>query len=471
MKTYQDYLKVEDNDDARMKFCRAVITEHKNSDMYKNAVIADEYDRQQNTTIMNFKRALFNLQGKPVDDLWSANYKLASNYFKRFVTQENQFLLGNGVSWKKEDTKNKLGDDFDTRLQQAGRAALVGGVSFGFWNLDKMIVFKITEFAPLYDEDTGALRAGVRFWQIESSKPLRATFYEEDGYTDYIWKKGKGEILTNAQGVEVGKKRAYILKTRTSEVDGTEIYDGENYPTFPIVPLWGNPHHQSEILGIRSKIDAYDIVESGFADDLDSAQIYWILHNTGGMEDADLAQFIERLHIVHAATVDDSAGVGVDAHTVDIPHESREKLLDRLKSDLYKEFMALDTDNLANGNATATQIRAAYEPLNSKADEYEYCIHDFLDGILAVAGIEDTPTFTRSMIVNVQEEVQVLVQAASYLETDYVTRKIMTLFGDTDLVDDMLAQRDAEDMERLDNVNTPKDEQNPAERRTDANET
>lgn len=463
-------MRVEDNDEARMKFVQSVITEHKNSDMYKTAVIADEYDRQLNTTIMNFKRALYNLEGKPVDDLWSANYKLASNFFKRFVTQENQFLLGNGVNWKKEDTKNKLGKDFDTRLQQAGRAALVGGCSYGFWNLDKLVVFKILEFAPLYDEESGALRAGVRFWQIESTKPLRATLYEEDGYTDYIWRKGKGEILTDDRGVAIGKKRPYILKTRTSEVDGTEIYDGENYPTFPIVPLWGNPHHQSEILGIRSKIDAYDIVESGFADDLDSAQIYWILHNTGGMEDSDLAQFIERLHIVHAATVDDSAGVGVDAHTVDIPHESREKLLDRLKSDLYKEFMALDIDNLANGNATATQIKAAYEPLNSKADEFEYCVHDFLDGVLAVTGIEDTATFTRSILVNVQEEVQILVQAASYLNEDYVTRKVMTLLGDADQVDEMLALKDAEDIERLDNVNTPEDEQEIAQRRTDANE-
>ena len=191
MKTYQDFLKVPDNDNERMKFIREVITQHKSSNAYKTAVIADEYDRQQNTTIMNFKRALFNLQGKPVDDLWSANYKLASNFFKRFVTQQNQYLLGNGIIWGEEETGNKLGKDFDTRVQEAGRAALVEGCSFGFWNLDKLVVFKVTEFAPLYDEENGALMAGVRFWQLESTKPLRATFYELDGYTDYIWKKSQ----------------------------------------------------------------------------------------------------------------------------------------------------------------------------------------------------------------------------------------------------------------------------------------
>ena len=279
MKTYQDLLKVIETDDARMKFVREVITEHKNSDLYRNAVIAEDYDKQQNTTIMQFRRALYNLQGKPVDDLWSANYKLASNFFKRFVTQENQFLLGNGISWNKDDTSDKLGNDFDTQVQRAGREALIAGCSFGFWNLDHLVVFKLSEFAPLYDEENGSLMAGVRFWQLDTTKPLRATFYEPDGYTDYIWEKAQGEVLKD--------KRPYILKTRTTQVDGTEIYDGENYPSFPIVPLWGNPNHQSELLGIRASIDAYDIVKSGFADDLDSAQVYWILHNTGGMDDAE----------------------------------------------------------------------------------------------------------------------------------------------------------------------------------------
>lgn len=444
MKTYQDLLKVLDDDNARMKFVREVITEHENSDLYKTAVIADEYDRQQNTTILNFQRALYNLQGKPVNDPWSANYKLASNFFKRFVTQQNQFLLGNGINWSKQDTGGKLGEDFDTRVQQAGRAALVAGCSFGFWNLDKLVVFKLTEFAPLYDEENGALMAGVRFWQLDKTKPLRATLYEIDGYTDYIWEKAKGEVLK--------EKRPYILKTRTTQVDGTEIYDGENYPSFPIVPFWGNPNHQSELLGIRSSIDAYDIVKSGFADDLDSAQVYWILHNTGGMDDTDLAQFIERLHIVHAAAVDDAAGTAVDAHTVDIPHESREKLLDRIERDLYKDYMAFDPDKIAGGAATATQIRAAYEPLNSKADEYEYCAIQFLQGILEVAGIEDNPTFERSYVVNRQEEIQTIIAAASYLTDDYITQKILAILGDADMVDDMLAEKDAEDIERIDTI-------------------
>lgn len=440
MYTYQDLTEVRERDVDRMNFVRKVIDGHKTSSLYKTAVIADEYDRQQNSTIMQYRKLLYTITGEAVADNYSANYKTASGYFNRFVTQQNQYLLGNGITWQEESTADRLGKDFDNRVQEAGKMALVGGVSFGFFNFDHLEVFSVLEFAPLYDEENGALRAGVRFWQVDNSKPMRATLYEEDGYTEYMWKYGKGEVLSD--------KRAYTEKIVTSEIDGTMIYDGDNYPTFPIVPLWGNPHHQSEILSIRSEIDAYDLIKSGFANDIDDAsQIYWTIQNAGGMDDIDLAKFVERIKTVRASVVDDNAKA--EAHTLDVPYNAREAILDRLEKDLYKDFMALNTETIAGGAITATQIKAAYEPLNVKTDQYEYCVEDFIQGILTIVGIEDKPTFTRSRIVNVTEEVQVVLASAQYTDSEYVTRKVLTLLGDGDMVDDVLGRMDMEDFDRF----------------------
>ena len=440
MYTYQDLTEVRERDVDRMNFVRKVIDGHKTSNLYKTAVIADEYDRQQNSTIMQYRKLLYTITGEAVADNYSANYKTASGYFNRFVTQQNQYLLGNGITWQEESTAERLGKDFDNRVQEAGKMALVGGVSFGFFNFDHLEVFSVLEFAPLYDEENGALRAGVRFWQVDNSKPMRATLYEEDGYTEYMWKNGKGEVLSD--------KRAYTEKIVTSEIDGTMIYDGDNYPTFPIVPLWGNPHHQSEILSIRSEIDAYDLIKSGFANDIDDAsQIYWTIQNAGGMDDIDLAKFVERIKTVRASVVDDNAKA--EAHTLDVPYNAREAILDRLEKDLYKDFMALNTETIAGGAITATQIKAAYEPLNVKTDQYEYCVEDFIQGILTIVGIEDKPTFTRSRIVNVTEEVQVVLASAQYTDSEYVTRKVLTLLGDGDMVDDVLGRMDMEDFDRF----------------------
>ena len=152
MLTYQDLLAIGESDKAKMDFVRSAIFKHQSTDLYRNAVIADKYDKKQNVTIMDYQKLLYKITGEVVPDNFSANYKIASNFFFRFVTQESQYLLGNGIMLDENELKDRLGKDFDTRLQEVGRDALVDGVAFGFWNKDHMEVFRITELVPLYDE-------------------------------------------------------------------------------------------------------------------------------------------------------------------------------------------------------------------------------------------------------------------------------------------------------------------------------
>lgn len=439
IKTYQDLLEVGNIERNRMEFVLAAISEHKASEMYRVAQDAKLYASGRNATIMSYQKLLYTLTGKAVPDNYTANHKCASGFFKRFVTQEAAYLLGNGVTFEDEATKEKLGKDIDTVLYKGAKSALIQAVSFGFYNNDHVEIYDLTDFVPLYDEENGALMAGIRFWQIEDRKPLRAMLFEVDGYTDYI--KRKDEDIT-----VLHDKRPYILVVQSNQVEGETIYDGMNYPTFPIVPLWANPEKQSELIGKREQIDCYDLIKSGFANDLDDASmIYWTITNAGGMSDIDLAKFIERMKIVKAAVIDgDDTGTKAEAHTIDVPYESREAYLSRLEKDLYKDCMALDTEQIAAGNVTATQIEAAYEPLNQKTDEFEFCVIEFINGILAVAGIEDTPTFTRSQIVNRQEEVEMLLSAGEYLDREYITEKILTLLGDADKVEEVLKRMDEE---------------------------
>lgn len=415
--------------------------EHKSSAMYKIAFDAEEYDRQRNVTIMSYQKLLYTISGQAVPDNYTANHKVASNFFHRFVTQENQYLLGNGMTLDDQKAKEKLGADFDTRLQQAGRNALVQGVAFGFWNNDHLEVFKLTEFVPLYDEENAALMAGIRFWQVDRDKPLRATLYELDGYTDYIKRNNRSmEVLH--------EKRTYKQIVRQSEVDGVEILDGENYPGFPIVPLWGNEHRQSELVGLRQSIDCYDLIKSGFANDLDDASmIYWTLNNAGGMDDIDLAKFVERMKTVKAAVIDGDNGTTAEAHTIEVPYMSRVAYLEKLENDMYNDFQALNVAQLSAAQKTATEIRAAYQPLDNKVDKFEYCIIDFLQGIFVLAGIEGTPTFQRSRIANQLEETQMVLMAAQYLDDETVLKHLPWLTPEE--VDEILKRRDAEDFNRF----------------------
>lgn len=441
MKTYQDLIKIRDNEAARMKFVEEAVREHKASADYKTAVDANAYDRKQNATIKAYQKLLYTMSGVAVPDNYSANHKTVSGFFPRFVTQQNQYLLGNGVTLEDATNKKKLGDNFDGELQKAGRIALVEKMAFCFWNYDHLVVFRFTEFVPLWDEEDGSLKAGIRFWQIDTDKPIRYTLYELDGFTEYV-QKNDAKIQLHQE------KRAYKQITKQSAAEGTEILEGENYPGFPIVPLWGNPHHQSELIGIRESIDCYDLIKSGFANDLDDASmIYWTLENAGGMDDVDLARFVERMKTVKAAVIDGDDGAKAEAHTIDVPYQAREAALDRLKTDLYEDFQIVNVVELSAGAKTATEIRAAYQPMDNKVDEYEYCVLEFLHLLFKIVGIEDNPTFVRSRIVNQTEETQMVLTAAPYLDDEAILKHLPWLTPEE--ADEILQRRDAEDATRL----------------------
>ena len=441
IKTYQDLLDVGQVEKDRMDFVLSAIREHKNSREYKLAEDAELYYKHQNPTIMRYQKFVYNQMGKAVPDIWSANNKIASNWYNYFTTQAVSYLLGNGVTFGKDDTKQKLGKDFDKKIQDVATAACNGGVGFGFWNLDHLECFDLTEFVPLYDEDDGGLKAGIRFWQIDNDKPLRATLYELDGYTEYIKRKDKDvEVLT--------EKRKYTQTKVSNAVEGDIILDGENYPGFPIVPLW-NVNRQSDLVGNRGTIDAYDLMVSGLINNVSDGEfIYWILKNCGGMNEVDDAKFIEQLKLTRVAHADGDEGAGVEAHNVSVEFEASAEALDRLTAQLYKDFMALKVEDVSAGSVTATQIVAAYEPINQKTDQFEYCVTDFIQGILELAGIEDEPTYTRSQMSNQSELLEMVLQCAEYLDDEYVTTKILTLLGDADKAQEVLKRKDAEAAER-----------------------
>ena len=439
MKKYEDLLKIGEDEKRKQEFVFSVINDHKTSELYRNGKIAYDYYCKKNVTITQYRKLLYTMSGEVVPDNYSANFKFTNGFFPIFVKQEASHLLGNGVTFNEDSTKDRLGGDaFDNQLIKAGKASLWGAVAFGFLNLDHVDVFDILEFAPLWGEEDGGLHAGVRFWQIDESKPLRATLYEQDGYTEYMWKDGECEIIKD--------KSKYINIVSTSEADGSEIIDGKNYDGFPIVPLWGNEEHQSAFVGLREKIDGYDIIQSGFANDLDDAsQIYWTITNAGGMDDVDLAKFVERMKTVKAAVVDETGGSTAEAHTMEVPYNARQTLLAELRDGLYRDAMALDTDKITAGGITATAIEASYENLALKCDDFEMNVTEFILGLLDLLGIDDAPTYKRSKIINMSEDTQMVLSAAQYLDDETILKHLPFLSPDEiDSILDNLTREEAE---------------------------
>lgn len=463
--TYQDFLE----EPNVLDFIGKAINQHVSSEDYKIAQQADEYDRQKNTTIYNYVRMIFTSTGVPVEDFTAANNKIASNFFHRLNTQRCMYSLGNGISFSDHKDKRMvngveqtvdltdemLGTEFDTDLRDGAYKALIHGVSFGFWNLNKLYIFPLTEFVPLWDEETGALRAGIRFWQLDKDKPITAVLYEEDGYTKFRGGRHNG----NMNFAVVQPKTAYKQVYRESAADGVEVVGAENYGSLPIVPLWGSKLHQSTLVGMQRAIDSYDLIRSGFANDLtDCAQIYWIISNCSGMTDAELARFRDRLKVQHIA-VADTDNSAVTPYTQEIPFQARQTYLDAIRAGIYEDFGGLDVHTIAAG-ATNDHIDAAYQPLDENADDFEYQIIKFVQQILALMGVEDTPVFKRNRISNQMEQTQMVVMEAQYLDDETVLQKLPNITVDE--IPGILQRKGLENQNRFD-LDIPDDEKDENE--------
>lgn len=442
--TFQDFEKAT-SEEQRKEFVLGAIRAHESSELCKTAKIADLYDRQKNKTINDYVQTIFSLTGSKLEDFTASNNKIASNFFSRLNTQRVMYSLGNGVSFLQpgeegEDVvKEKLGKHFDHDIKEAAYYACIHGESYVFWNVDRIHVFRVTEFVPLWDEHTGELRAGIRYWRLSAEKPMTAILYEEDGYTKFEEQDSK---------ITWGDKKPYAVTIAYTPASGyAEVVGEENYGKLPIVPMWASRLKQSTLIGMQSSIDSYDLIRSGFANDLtDCSQIYWIVKNAGGMTDTDLNRFRDRLKLQHIAAVDGGDGAGAEPYTQEIPYQARKEYLDMIRNGLYEDFGALDVHTVAAG-ATNDHIDAAYQPMDENADDFEFWVAECIQQILALQGIDDYPVFKRNRISNISEQVDIIIKESPWLDSKTILQKLPNIKAEE--VSAIIEQTEADEMDRM----------------------
>lgn len=412
--TYQDWLATPDYD--RAKLLDRIIREYKGSADFTTGLTANQYFRGENTevakkTVLKARAVQYKdkngrtRKGTKMEDV--VGNRIVGGFLHRFVGQQNQFLLGNGVTLDNEETKARLGLGFDKQLSRMGEKALLQGVAWGFWNADHLEVIDAVKdvfsgAVALVDERTSEPMVLVQFWQVNSQRPLYVRLFEVDGVTEYRHGKEKLE--------EIAPKRPYVVHTQTDALGTVEV-SGSNYASLPVKPFWANEEHRSELTpAIKSKIDLYDRILSDFGDNLDRANdVYWVLNNFGGTMD-DIAELLEQINRIKAvANMSDGTGTSSTAEprTIEVPYAARKEALDILEQQLYADYMALNMDELTGGSLTNVAIETATANLNLKADRYEWQAVDFVQKILALIGVEtEEIRFNRQTIANRSEIVQ-----------------------------------------------------------------
>ena len=408
--TYQDYLAASDKEALLLE----AIRRYKASAAFHHALEANCYFRGENSavarkTILRARK----MEGRDAsgrrrirtatEDV--VGNRIASAFLYRFVTQQNQFLLSEGVSLPPE-CKQALGADFDRMLEHLGECALLHGCAWGFWNADHLEVIEAAKnaysgFFPLLDEMTGEVKIGVQFWQIAPERPMYMRVFDETGVI--IFREER-------HGLTIVQEKEPYRRTRLSDALETAVITEDGCGRLPLIPLRANKDAASELTpAIKAKIDAYDAILSDFADNLERANdVYWVLNNFGGTMD-DVAELLEQINRVKAvANLTDGSGSGATAEprTIEVPYAARREALTLLERALYQDYMALDMDALTGGSLTNVAIRAAAANLHLKADRYEWQLRQFVQELLSLIGCptEDI-RFNRQTIANESEVV------------------------------------------------------------------
>ena len=351
-----------------------------------------------------------------------------------------------------DKNKDLLGDRFDRQLYRTAYWALSNGAAYMYVHMGhrkqewQYTLFKKTEFLPLYDEETGALRGGVRFWSLDWGKrPITAVLYTEEGYTKYRTPEKKYGISA-LQKVE--DLKPYIETVQESEAFGEEVTGEGNMTMLPIFPLYSGENRMSALDNMKPKLDAYDMILSGFCNDVvDIPQVYWLISGAMGMTDTDKRQLLDRLILQHMAVVD-GENSSIQGFTQDIPVDAREKSLQQLRNQIYEDWGGFDVHTVEAGS-TNDHIDAGYWPMDEEADDFEYEIIQFVQMILEMMGQTEntTPIFKRNRVSNQNEATSMVLSAAQYLDERTILEKLPWITVDE--VDEILARRDAEEYGRL----------------------
>lgn len=443
--TYNDY----ENSQDKKEFIIKLIQDFKASKFYNIANTALEYYKDENTNILNRKMQFVGQNMCLQEDITKANNQIPNGFYGKIVRQANGYLLSNGVNLD-ENIKSNLGKKLDIKIQRAGLNSQISGVSWAYcfignegFNID---IWDGKEFIPLFDERTGILKAGIRFWQIKANKPIYATLYEQDGFTEIS--------IDNKNTFTITKSKQSYMITRSVDALESSIIMEENWSVLPIVPLYSNDLKRSSLTaGIKNTIDLIDIIASDFGNNLeDSQDVYWVIKNYGGQ---DLSTFLEDYKYYKSIKVQGDGDAS--PHTIEVPWQARKEAIQMLKTNLYDVAMALDISTIKQGaNATTTAIDAAFYDLDMKTNEFENNVVDFLEGIIELwqeysKNNEDyTITFTRDRLLNKTEMLEQIYIAREDLSKQKTLELIAPILGiEVTEINTILDQIDAEGVSRI----------------------
>ena len=361
-----------------------IITRYIGSSPYLDAQTNWEYFNGNNTTIGDIERFYYSegtkdSAGKLIAgtsglkvNYWSANNKIGYSFFKDMVTQKVDTLFRETPTIQTDfEIDKKFIKNFGFALRVAAERASAQKYAFLLTLSNEIQVFAADRAIPFYDDDTGEIRALIRWWTVErlnSVETLYWEIYEEDGVT----------TCRNKPSIEIVKpKMPYRYIERTSAV--SVIREPKAIGKLPINEFRNTYDRRSDMTpNIRAKIDIIDIVQSGFANNIeDFSDVFLAIKSSSSLREQDYIDFLANFSQTHVAKMAD-----VEMKQFQVPTEARSKFVEIMKADLVRDGGVMDMDALLRGNATATAIRVSRANLETRVSAFEWTAYEAATSVI-----------------------------------------------------------------------------------------
>lgn len=334
-------------------------------------VKAEKYYNNRND-VMDLDFTEYEAGGVKKNNLNRSNRRISHNFFKLLVNQAVNYIAGNPVTYKTTDNKVQeyldqlfMFDFDDANINLLKEARKKGkGYLHIYYDKDGKLQYAVIpseQIIPIYkDGFTHDLQEVIRYYSV---------YGVDDRGKEVIRKKVEWWTATEGRKYIEDEPNQFTLMEivphwSTYNTNTPDIVEAHGWGRVPFVQLWNNDEGTGDLQDIKVHVDAYDLLQSEFVNQI--ADVREILIKVMGYSGTDATEIMKAFRSTGIVKIDDPTG-NVDVLKTEIPVEARQAALKILNDNIFKIGQGVDPDPAKFGtNITGIALKMLYGALDLK---------------------------------------------------------------------------------------------------------
>lgn len=431
--------------------------------------------------IENYRIFFIDADGNLQEDKTKSNIKISHPFFRLLAEQEVQYILsGEDGIFQSDipelqaelDERFNNNDDFMSELYDTILGCIIKGdeYAYAYKNAEGKTTFQCADSMGVIEVRAKETDDGceyVIYWYIDKigkddKKIKRIQVWDNKQTYFYCQEEDKDIVLDNS--IKLNPRPHSIYKK-----DGDDTIYYEDFGFIPFFRLDNNKKRLSGVLPIKDKIDSYDLMNCGLANNIqDTNEALYVVK---GFQGDNLDELMLNIKAKKHVGVDEDGGVEI--HTIDIPYEARKIKMEIDEKNIFRFGFGVNTESLKDTSATVSvAIKSAYANLDLKCNGFNKGLKKFLGKLLKVALKEineDQGTdyqakdvwfnLERTIITNAQENAQIKLIEAQEQQTRITTLlNLATKLGNEVLMEQVFDVLDLDYEEYKDKLPEPEED-------------